>query len=72
MTKIAISETSQYELFEEAFLIYTKVGKKSEGETKTAMHVCAAEVGLASGRLRAQIEPRGQIVTQFTVGTTIF
>lgn len=34
----------QYELFEEALLIYTKCGKKSEGEEKTAMHVSAVEV----------------------------
>ena len=34
----------QYELFEEAFLIYTKCGKKAEGEEKTSMHVSAAEV----------------------------
>ncbi|CAN0493952.1 unnamed protein product, partial [Hapterophycus canaliculatus] len=34
----------QYELFEEALLIYTKCGKKSEGEERTAMHVSAAEV----------------------------
>ncbi|CAM9371246.1 unnamed protein product, partial [Choristocarpus tenellus] len=42
IAKIAASE--QYELYEEAFLIYTKCGKKVEGEEKTAMHVCAAEV----------------------------
>ncbi|CAB1109928.1 unnamed protein product [Ectocarpus sp. CCAP 1310/34] len=42
IAKIAASE--QYELFEEALLIYTKCGKKSEGEEKTAMHVSAAEV----------------------------
>lgn len=34
----------QYELFEEALLIYTKCGKKTEGEERTAMHVSAAEV----------------------------
>lgn len=34
----------QYELFEEAFLIYTKCGKKAEGEEKTALYVSAAEV----------------------------
>ncbi|CAM9468946.1 unnamed protein product [Discosporangium mesarthrocarpum] len=42
IAKIAASE--QYELFEEAFLIYTKCGKKTEGEEKTRMHVCATEV----------------------------
>ncbi|CAM9388478.1 unnamed protein product [Ascophyllum nodosum] len=42
IAKIASSE--QYELFEEAFLIYTKCGKKAEGEEKTSMHVSAAEV----------------------------
>lgn len=35
---------NQYELFEEALLIYTKCGKKTEGEERTAMHVSAAEV----------------------------
>lgn len=30
-------------------MIYTKEGKKNEGETKTAMHVCAAEVSLEKG-----------------------
>ncbi|CAM9577248.1 unnamed protein product [Chrysoparadoxa australica] len=43
IAKIATSE--QYELFEEAFVIYTKFGKKADtGEEKTSMHVCAAEV----------------------------
>lgn len=41
---VCFFDDHQYELFEEALLIYTKCGKKSEGEEKTAMHVSAAEV----------------------------
>jgi clathrin heavy chain len=44
IAKIAASE--QYELFEEALVIYTKFGKKAAAGSaeKTALHVAAVEV----------------------------